>query len=174
VIDLGLPWTPDAGAPLPLLFQTDRDTVVIYHPARSTGRAGDRVVLRFDGCLVSKFGYPDDEALPGHPLYERGLGLYRIFEVLNSSWLEEIRQQNLVSFPGATWWPGPSPVAEKLRSQFPDRPTPPDHPRHFVVTFHDETFECLADSVAGEFTSEPLEAIVSSLAAGPGRRSSLS
>jgi len=33
-----------------------------------------------------KFGGPNDEALGGHPLYERGLGRYGVYEVFNSSW----------------------------------------------------------------------------------------
>ena len=155
-----------------MLWQTDRETAVVYHPAQSTGRGTDRVILRFEHRLVARFGYPDDEALPGHPLYARGLERYGIFEVLNSSWLEGSRQQNLVSFPQATWWPGPSPVAEKLRRLHPERPTRSDRPRHFVVTFNDNTFECVADSIDGQFTSQPLDVIVADLAAGAASRRS--
>jgi len=100
VVRLDLPWTPDPGAPLPLLWQADGDAVVIYHPSFSTGRGGERVVLRFGRCMIAVFGYPNDEALGGHPLFEHGLGFYDIFEVLNSSWIQRLRDQNLVNFPG--------------------------------------------------------------------------
>jgi hypothetical protein len=33
-----------------------------------------------------KVGYPDNEALPGHPLYSKGLRHYGRYEVLESSW----------------------------------------------------------------------------------------
>jgi hypothetical protein len=148
VVALDEPWLPDAGAPKPLLWQTERDAVVIYHPAISTRRADERVVLRFGGCLVAQFGYPNDEALPGHPLYPRGLTYYGLFEVLGSSWLTRLEEQSAVSFPDASW-------SARLR--------------HFIVTFHDSTLECLADTYDGRFTAEPVSAIIGKLMRGSGR-----
>ena len=76
-------------------------------------------VLRFPVCQIVKFGYPNVEALPGHPLYSKGLSYYGLFEALDSSWIKTLAEKNLVSFPN----PSPS------------RPSR----RHFVVTFHDST-----------------------------------
>ncbi len=73
--------------------------------------------------FASRFGYPNDEALPGHPLYANGIDHHWIYEVQEPSWLEQIKIQNAVSFPVKSRW-----------SQ-----------RHFIVTFKDSTFECLAD-----------------------------
>jgi len=70
------------------------------------------------------FGPPNDEGLHGHPLAERGLEPYGVFVVSPSSWLRALVRMNAV------------------------------HPRHrdehfdglchFVFTFHDSTFECIA------------------------------
>jgi hypothetical protein len=86
-----------------------------------------------------KFGYPNDEALPGHPLYPKGLSYYGLFEVLNSSWNKTLAEQNLVSFPD----PSPS------RS----------NGRHFVVTFHDSALECIAERMEGRFSGNLKDAM---------------
>lgn len=133
VIRLDVPWDPDAGAPQPVVFQREG------HPARVVYLPSDAAppswlplaVLRFPRCEILKFGYPNDEALAGHPLYAHGLGAYGIFEVIESSWLETIHEQNRVSFPDGGFMPSGG--------------------RHFVVTFHDTTFECIADHLEGRF-----------------------
>jgi hypothetical protein len=54
-----------------------------------------------------------------------GLGHYGAFEVRNSRWIEELRNMNRVH-------------PNHSDSQF-------DGWRHFIWTFHDNTFECLAE-----------------------------
>jgi hypothetical protein len=70
-------------------------------------------VLRFPRCQILKCGYPNDEALPGHPRYANGLNTYGVFEVLESTWLRTILEQNGFRFPmvgscplrgGILWW----------------------------------------------------------------------
>lgn len=78
---------------------------------------------------MAVFGYPNDEALPGHPLFANGLNYYGVFEVRESSWAARLDEQNEVSFPNA--------VATRPQT-------------HFIITFHDSTFECLADGVTAE------------------------
>lgn len=56
-------------------------------------------------------------------------GSYEIYEVLNSSWVAELDFQ---------------------RS---------GHNRHFIVTFHDNTFECIANDMHLEISSEPYEMV---------------
>jgi hypothetical protein len=82
-----------------------------------------RRALEFSRCSVTKFGYPNDHALGGHRLYEKGLGFYGFFEVLDSEWISELRRGNMVTYPDF--------------QAFPDE-------RHFVITFHDSTLECIA------------------------------
>jgi hypothetical protein len=112
---------------------------------RERGAKEERAVAVFEGCLVSRFGYPNDEALAGHPLYKHGLHDYDFFEVLPSAWMEEIKTQNRVSFP---------------KYDMPSR-------KHFVVTAHDESFECLANSfsvyAASAFPVEQMSSRISAV-----------
>ena len=113
--------------------------MVVYRTAVVAPTDEEFAVLRFPVCQIVKFGYPNDEALPGHPLYSKGLSYYGLFEVLDSSWIKTLAEQNLVSFPN----PGPS------------RPSR----RHFVVTFHDSTLECIAERMEGRFAGSLKDAM---------------
>ena len=124
-VPLNLGFRSETGTPYPFLFQNDYSTALTFiakaeQPDGSWGPSGIAVV-RFDLCILTKFGYPNDEALAGHPLSGRGLGPYDAYEVLNSRWDRQVRDQNRVSFPNGT--------------------RPKD--RHYIFTFHDSTFECL-------------------------------
>ncbi|HBJ83926.1 MAG TPA: hypothetical protein DDZ88_08665 [Verrucomicrobiales bacterium] len=129
--DVPFDFEPVAGVPFPVLFQTEDDTVLIY-------RGYGVVVAHFDGCLITRFGYPNDEALGGHPLYASGLRHYGVFEVHGSSWPEELETQNRRVFPDSHSF---------------------DY-RHFIFTFHDSTFECLAAAIRLESFIQPLAEVV--------------
>lgn len=47
--------------------------------------------LKFD-VVIYKYGYPNDEV--SHPLSRFGLGPYGFYEVINSEWIKEIRNNN--------------------------------------------------------------------------------
>jgi hypothetical protein len=47
--------------------------------------------LQFD-FLIYKYGYPNDEV--SHPLSKYGLGSYGLFQVVNSPWVTELRDNN--------------------------------------------------------------------------------
>ena len=81
-------------------------------------------VVRFVGCRAHMFGPPNDEAFAGHPLAGRGLRPYGAFLVQNSSWLRGLERMNAVH---------PRHNPERFREL-----------KHFVLTFHDSTFECIA------------------------------
>jgi hypothetical protein len=91
------------------------------------------IVLRFPGCTFLNFGGPGHNGR--HRLASSGLGLYGVYEVLNSSLYDDYYHLG--------------PDQAHLRSGAPGRS------RHFVITFHDDTFECSAKDMVGEFTSEP-------------------
>lgn len=74
---------------------------------------------------IYKFGYPNDEALHGHPLYKYGLSFYGIYEVQNSLWIEEIKNVNKVH-PGHR---------DSMYSAF----------KHFIITYKDNTLEVLSE-----------------------------
>lgn len=146
VTRLDLPWLPDATAPAPVVWQDDYRAVVVYRAAPTD--EGPMVVLEFGGVLAATFGYPGEEARGGDPLAARGLEGHGIHEVRNSSWLERLKQENLAVFPDAVWWPN-------------DALVPGRAIRHFVVTFPEGTFACLARSIQGRFTAETVIEVLS-------------
>jgi hypothetical protein len=126
------------------LWHGERRCVLAYRTA-AVAPGGPFAVIELVGCSVATFGYPNDEALPGHPLYAAGLRHYGLFEVHDSEWIERLSRQNRVVFPEVT------PRGSSIR--------------HFVITFHDSTFECLAEDVRGAFASNGEE--LRRLVAGP-------
>jgi hypothetical protein len=145
VIRLDLGFEPEAAISGPILLQSDYATFLTFNavqerPDGLLHNVGTGVV-EFEGCQITKFGYPNDEALGGHPLYHRGLEFYAVFEVLNSSWIRQMEEQNRVCFPSTS----------AFRS------------RHFIITFHDSTFECVADGFSATLSIEPCEQLLRKL-----------
>jgi hypothetical protein len=102
-------------------------------------------VVRFKRARAHFFGPPNDEAFGGHPLAERGLEPYSVFEVLSSSWIRALEQMNSVH---------PQHRPESFESY-----------RHFILAFHDTTFECIADGFTIEQLTGTMRSITTSLAA---------
>jgi hypothetical protein len=120
----GLPYH-SAGAPEPQLLANDYSLVLAYETAPS---GEEYAIVKFAHPHAHYFGSPNDEALSGHPLAKRGLRAYGIFEIRNSSWIRAMERMNRVH------------VHHDAR-RF-------DALRHFVFTFHDTTFECVANGVS--------------------------
>lgn len=144
VVELtGVP-LPDVGAPAVALFATDHRLVLTYLASvRRIGHVGSLgrgllpeelspspiAVVEFSSPCAHQLGPPNDEALDGHPLASRGLEPYRCFEVEQSSWIRALEKQNRVH-PRHN-----SDLYKQLR--------------HYVFTFHDSTFECVASGIKG-------------------------
>ncbi len=137
VIDLGAVW--DRGAPLTHFISNGSQTVIVCRakntPADWDGRSvrvvsaqdsdeSPLIVFTFDLCFSTRFGYPNDEVLSGHALYGRGLDFYQAHLVHNSEWIEEIDRINSVH-------PNFRPVEAQ----------------HYLLAFHDETFEVIAEKI---------------------------
>lgn len=138
-VEIEWPVLWDPGAPLPHVVSSGSRTYLIYLVSQRdpnwdgsyanvvTPSAPEKesiAVVRFDECLIYKFGAPNDEALGGHPLYGRGLVAYRAHTVERSRWIGE---------------------QEKINSVHPQhRPGWETRFRHYLLTFHDEMFECVA------------------------------
>jgi hypothetical protein len=137
VIEWPAPW--ETGAPLPHVFASERRVVLVYLVAdpdpgwdgrsvRVVDPAGPQVeklaIVSFGSADV-RFGSPNDEVLHGHPLWGRGLSMYAAHVVRNSRWLAEIERINAVhrEYDPSRW-----------RSR-----------KHYLLCFHDSTFECLAE-----------------------------
>jgi hypothetical protein len=113
-----------AGAPMPFVLATDNELLLSYEIAP----AGLEIaVVIFAHPRAHYFGPPNDEALNGHPLFSRGLKPNGIFEVLLSSW---IRSLNEISRLHPLYNP----------ERYLDL-------RHFIFSFHDTTFEVVAEGV---------------------------
>lgn len=87
-------------------------------------------VVKFPGASSHMLGLPNDEVLHGHPLSSRGLQAYSAQEVLNSSWVRGLERVNSVH-------------DRHDRERFLKL-------RHFIFTFHDVTFECIASRFSSE------------------------
>src|SRR5262245_15168659 len=92
-------------------------------------------VATFRGCAQVVFGYPNDEATRGHPLYADWS--YGFYEVLGSDWPARLEAQNRVAFPTSSLgW----------RSK-----------RHFIVVCHEDLVEVLADDVSVRVSDDSFE-----------------
>jgi len=127
------------GVPAPVVIGDERTLLLAYEveaekPGWKAGHvltdedlasfAAHVAVVEFVGYRSYSFGAPNDEALAGHPLYERGLRSYGAFEVEASSWITELERRNSVH---------PRHRAERFKLL-----------HHYIFTFHDSTFECVA------------------------------
>jgi hypothetical protein len=141
VVRFDIGFEPEAAVSGPVLLQTDGNAFLTFNAVRmipngNRGAVGTGII-ELQRCKVTKFGYPNDEALGGHPLYKHGLAAYGVFEVLSSSWIQQMTEQNRVCFPR----------------------TSDSKMRHFIFTFHDSTFECVADGLRATLSTEPYEQI---------------
>jgi hypothetical protein len=144
IVELDLGVRPEAAVSGAVCLQTEARTFLTFNAMRPTDRmspyggpyledAGTAVV-EFKRCIVSRFGYPNDEARWGIPQYKDVS--YGIYEVLNSTWIKEVVRLNRYRFPETT----------------------DDYVgRHFLFAFHDDTFECLADDLSLEVVKEPFD-----------------
>jgi len=128
------------GAPCPMILVGEHSLRIAYYlEEKDEGWDGTTVrllspdqgnepcaVVEFVMPYAHMFGPPNDEAFGGHPLAERGLRPYGAFEVEASSWLATLERMNSVH---------PYHRPERFKKY-----------RHFILSFHDSTFECIAES----------------------------
>ncbi len=131
----------DTGAPLPAVVADESNLSLIYvisepdpdwdgtyvNVLGADTEGLPLAVLNFERVYNHRFGPPNDEAIAGHPLYERGLQAYGAYTVEASSWIRECEEMNAVH--------------ERHQPGF-----LADY-QHFILTFHDSVFECIAHSV---------------------------
>ena len=146
IVELDLGVRPEAAVSGTVCLQTEAGTFLTFNamrPAARTSPSGvpyleeaGTAIVEFKRCLVSRFGYPNDEARWGIPQYKNvSCGIY---EVKDSTWIKEVVRLNRYRFPE----------------------TKDDYVRrHFLFAFHDDTFECLADDLTLEVVNEPYHVI---------------
>lgn len=138
--DIGCEPSPsDSGE---VLVQDGESTFLLFCAVSQTVQASGYLedlgvaLLECIGCVATKFGYPNDEGLPEHPLYAMGLddAVSSVLEILDSEWAQEMESQ--IQRSADRIW-GSS------RSRISNRPPP----RHFIICLKNRTFECLADQM---------------------------
>jgi hypothetical protein len=118
----------DVGVPDPVLAARTAWVQLAYVTSAGPDGREEIAVVTFTGVRQHMFGMPNDEALHGHPLYERGLDAYGSFRVENSSSMRQLERMNSVH-PRHR----PESFAELT---------------HFIFTFKESTFECLAKELS--------------------------
>lgn len=145
------------GAPCPMVLADEFQVSLVYYAeSPAANRDGTTVKggeprtttesvlwVEFRGPLSHILGPPNDEAFSGHPLADRGLEPYGVFEVQSSSWLRTLTRMNSVH---------PSHRDEHFADY-----------RHFVFSFHDSVFECIAESFKWEWRNGSVRSVIAEL-----------
>lgn len=129
----------DVGAPLPVLAGGEGSLRLAYTSEEGPNGEYEVVTVTFLAPLAHMFGPPNDEAFSGHPLAARGLTPYGAFTIKNSSWVRGLERMNSVH---------PNHRRERYEQL-----------NHYVLSFHDSTFECVAEGMVHE-TSPASRALV--------------
>lgn len=153
-LDLGIAW--DAGAPEPVLLQTEDTALLVFHlPVAQHGPQSDAEVtlqemnygiITWRGVRGALLGPPNDEALQGHRFWRRGLreiGWYASGEVLHSKWIQALEQMNRVH---------PKHDPQRYATL-----------RHFILGFHDSVFECIATAYSVQTLAMPIDQVITHL-----------
>ncbi|MFC7710076.1 hypothetical protein [Micromonospora lupini] len=136
MLDLGAIPSPSGSGEL--LLADERSCRLVF-VALGEPWARQVAMATFTGFSQVTFGYPNDEALPGHPLHDPTDDWeYGFYEVQGSPWPGRLAAQNRVTFPDQT----------ASGSQ-----------RHFLVVCHEDLVEVLSDDVTVELFDEPFEEV---------------
>lgn len=157
-VEISFPVSWDVGAPLPHLLQSDCRIFLVFFlreidphwdgtcvNVRDPGGPDTEKlgVVEFEHCVSTKMGTPSDEVLHGHPLYGKGLVGYRAQTVENSNWLKELEAINAVH---SNYKP------DRWRTF-----------KHYILPFHDSTFECVAKGLKVEVRETTLTKLLAEL-----------
>ncbi len=148
VVSAGIDCQPSFSGSAETVLQTEKLTLVVFQ-AISTELSVDGcynnlgfAVVECVRCNLTQFGYPNDEGLPEHRLYERGLSdADGIVEVINSSWAASLADQRTAS-------------ARRIHGDHYNKAYNVAEGeayiygwKHFIFQFKENTFECIADSL---------------------------
>lgn len=146
----------DPGSPSPRVLSSDYTLKLFFYynkdksltigdtQMRDTIRDQGVAIIEFKQYLNYKFGLPGNEILSGHPYYKLGLQPYNGFIIDQSSWIDELIKLNSVH---------PYHNAKQF-----------DNYKHYIFSFHDSTFECIAKDYRVEYVEISLfDAMQSSL-----------
>lgn len=134
LVDLQLGIFPEAAVSGAVCLQTEEQCILLFNAMKQAGPGrvdAGTAVFEFKRCLLTRFGWPNDEARSSIARLKNGG--YGIYEVIDSSWKAEVLAGNRIGFPN----------------------TPDNYVgKHLVFGFHDSTFECLTDDFAFSVSKE--------------------
>jgi hypothetical protein len=148
------------GAPCPAVIATEHLLVLVFEledqdldgddttsvDAETDSYAERCAVIQFERPSIHKFGPPNDETFEGHRLARKGLRPYGAYEVMHSAWIQELEQLNAIH---------PLHNRERFLAG----------KRHFIITFHDSVFECVARGYSVKLASGPIKSLIAAYAA---------
>ena len=156
-IDFPVKW--DTGATLPHVLANDYRCFVTFYVAvvdpdwdgtyATMVNPADEIaqhlaVVEFKFPASMGFGSPNDEGLDGHPLYGKGLEPYEAQIVENSRRIAELKA-----------------ISKAHGSYHPERW---DELKHYVLWFHDKTFECIARGYQVDVYHESMSSLLDRVA----------
>lgn len=150
--ELGLKYPMDIGAPPKILASEGMLSLFYFVEQSPRGLSSDLTrrdtindrgigILKFDNYINFKFGYPNDEAIQGYPYYKLGLKPYSLFELNDSDWVANLLK--IDSF---------NPMHRNdIFDDF----------SHYILSFHDSTFECIAKGYTAEYSDKSMAELLS-------------
>lgn len=126
----------DYGAPQPIVISSENDLIVAFYLdsgsipdeliERNTILDSKIVIIKFNSFIKYTFGIPGNESIYHHPYSKLGLSSCGFYELTGSDLIEELEdiEKNHPYFNPDNW---------KMYN-------------HYILTFHDTMFECVAKS----------------------------
>lgn len=124
----------DYGAPSPTIISNDSELFIAFYASkestlfelqeRNTVYDTGIFALKFKTYLKYTFGLPGNETIQGHPYSKLGMKPFSFYELRNSVLIKELQKIEKVH---------PSYNPEKWEMY-----------KHYILTFHDNMFECIA------------------------------
>lgn len=126
----------DSGTPSPTILSNDNELFITFYSddvkslsfepqERNTVYDSGIIVLKFKMYLHYNFGIPGDETIHKHPYSKLGMRSYSFYELKNSNLIKELQEIQ----KGHVYYD-----ADKWKTY-----------KHYVLTFHDNMFECIAE-----------------------------
>lgn len=154
VLEYNIGCEPSPSVPAETVLQDGWKTYLLFYAVSKSKDADGYLddlgvaVLECKDCVSAKFGYPNDEGLSEHPLYNDGISdsTTSILEVVESSWISEVDGQRINSANRIWGNRGIKPDWIKDSAS-----------KHFIVLLKEKTFECLATDLVVERFCESFE-----------------
>mgnify|MGYP000729907624 CR=1 FL=1 len=124
----------DCGSPSPTILSNDNELFIAFYAdvesssiipkERNTIYDTGIFALKFDNFLKYTFGLPGVETIQGHPYNKLGMKSYSFYELRNSDFIKSLQdiEKNHPAYNPEKW---------KVY-------------KHYILTFHDNMFECIA------------------------------